>query len=317
MPAKLRILDGTPVWLSASIIPSKDTVVSPNSSPSFATIQVNSADIFVYVKVENTGNVDLGACVCTSIGAWTKTSFFQGWLDKPSDTTSQAQAGVTFSASPNGNSLSGGVTYDFGVSTSGRRAWAWSPDGRFFAYVASPNGPDWILTIVALQNITQSNGSTILKGQVAATASDIFAGSNPVQYWSNADFGWAGSKAVIASGAYALGKGHIIKVACPDAPSPNVWGNLFPFSATDIDWAILLSPCGSVVALAPRRLKSTAPPQEFLLISTATATKTTFLKNNAPMSISSTGTSVSITTTCTHGKRSHCKYRQWHNRHGG
>lgn len=298
MPAKLRIQDGNPVWLSASIVPSKDTVVSPNSSPSLATIQVNSSDVFVYVKVENTGTLDLGVCTCTNTGAWTLPTFFQGFLANPIATTSQTQAGVTFSASAMGDSLSGGgINFQFGLSASGRRAWAWSPDGRFFAYVSSPNGPDWYLTIIALQNITRSDGSTVLKSQVAVTASGLFPGSNPLQYWTNSNFGWTGSKAVIASGAYAGGSGFTVSLACPEAPSPNVWGNLFPTFPGQVEWAFLVSPCGSVVAFAPKRLVSTAPPQDFFLISTATATQTQFRKNNAPTSISSTGANVSITTT--------------------
>lgn len=298
MSAKLRIQDGNPVWLSASIVPSKDTVVSPNSSPSLATIQVNSNDVFVYVKVENTGTLDLGACTCTNVGAWVKPVLFQGFLsDTNANKSYPPQFGATFNVSQYGDSLSGaGFNYSFGLSASGRRAWAWSPDGRFFAYVSSPYGPDWYLTIVALQNITRSNGSTVLKGQVAVTDSGVFAGSNPLQYWTNSNFGWAGSKAVIASGAYVGGSGFTVSLACPEAQSPNVWGNLFPTFPGQVDWAFLVSPCGSVVAFAPKRLVSTAPPQDFFLISTATAIQTQFRKNNVPTSISSTGANVSITT---------------------
>ncbi|MBI5118863.1 hypothetical protein HZA56_20535 [Candidatus Poribacteria bacterium] len=298
MSAKLRIQDGNPVWLSPSIVPSKDIVVSPNSSPSLATINVNSNDVFVYVKVENTGTLDLGGCTCTSTGAWAIPSLFQGFLANPTATASQTRDGATFSASANGDSLSGaGINFWFGLSASGRRAWAWSPDGRSFAYAASPNGPDWFLTIVSLQNITRSDGSTVLKGHVAATASGLFAGSNPIQYWTNANFGWAGSKAVVASGAYAGGPGWTVSLACPEAPSPNVWENLFPVFPGEVEWALLVSPCGSVVAFAPKRLNSSAPPQTFFMVSTATATETQFRKNNAPTSISSTGANVSMTTT--------------------
>ena len=298
MPAKLRIQDGNPVWLSTSIIPSKDTVVSPNSSPSLATIQVNSNNVFVYVKVENTGTVDLGACPCTNLGALAQPSFFQGFVANTNASTTQTQAGVTFTVSTFGDSISGsGINYSFGFPGSGRRAWAWSPDNRFFAYVSSPNGPDWSLTIVALQDITRSNGSIVSKNQVALSTSGIFAGSSAAQYWTNANFGWGGSKAVIASGAYAGGPGFIVSLACPEASNPNVWGNLFPSFPGQIDWTFLVSPCGSAVVLAPKRLTSTAPPQSFLLISTATATQIQFRKNNAPQSISSTGANVLITTT--------------------
>lgn len=298
MAAKLQIEDGNPVWLSNSIVPSRDTVVSPNSSPSLATIQVSSNDVFVYVKVENTGTLDLGSCPCTNTGAWSLPTLFQGFLSSRTATTSQTQAGVTFSASANGDSLSGsGINHWFGLAASGRRAWEWSPDGRFFAYVSSPNGPDWTLTIIALQNVTLSNGSMISKGQIAVTLSGVFAGSNPLQYWKNDNFSWAGSKAVIASGAYAGGPGLTVRLACPEALGPNSWGNVLPIFPGQVDWAFLTSPCESVVAFAPKRLNSSAPPQDFFLISTATATQVPFRKNNAPTSVSSTGANVSLTTT--------------------
>lgn len=298
MPAKLRIQDGNPVWLSTSIVPSRDTVVSPNSSPSLATVQVNSSNVFIYVKVENTGTVDLGACTCTNTGAWTLPGFFQGFLANPSaPTQTQTQAGVTFTASPSGDSLSGtGISHSFGFSASGRRAWEWSPDGRFFAYVSSANGPDWTLNIIALQNYTRSNGSTVSKGQIAVSASGVFAGSNAFQYWNNGNFGWTGSRAVMASGAYVGGSGFTVSLACPEAPYPGVWGNLFPNFPGQVDWAFLASPCGSAVAFAPKRLTSSAPPQDFFLISTTTASQTPFRKNNAPTSIGSAGANVSITT---------------------
>lgn len=100
MSAKLKIADGNPVWLSASIVPSKDTAVSPNSSPSVAAIQVTSTDVFLYVKVENTGTVDLGTCPCTNTGAWTTPTFFQGFYASKTGTTSTTQFGVTFNAGP-------------------------------------------------------------------------------------------------------------------------------------------------------------------------------------------------------------------------
>ena len=134
MAAKLSIKDGNPIWLSASIVPSKDTVVSPNSNPSLATVNVSSTDVFVYVKVENPGTVDLGACTCTSTGAWTSPQYFQGFLGSPTASTTQAKAGVTFTASALGDRLSGsGINVQFGLVACGRRAWAWSPDGRCFA----------------------------------------------------------------------------------------------------------------------------------------------------------------------------------------
>ena len=161
MAAKLKIQDGNPVWLSPSIVPSKDTVVSPTSTPTTSAIKPTSTDVFVYVKVENTGTVDLGSCTCP-IGPWTTPTFFPGFFASVNGSTSQSQGGFTFNATSFGDSISGsGVNFNFGLVASGRRAWAWSPDGRLFAYAGSPNGSDWFLTIVALQAITRSNGTTV------------------------------------------------------------------------------------------------------------------------------------------------------------
>ena len=297
MAAKLLIRDGNPIWLSASIVPSRDTVVSPNSAPTTATPSVTSTDVFVYVKVENTGTVDFTTCACTALGAWTAPVFFAGFLGSTTATKTETQGGVTFTSNSIGNSLSGpGISFSFGLSASGRRAWAWSPDGRCFAFVGSPNGNDWFLTIVALQPITRSNGTTIAKNTVAATANGVYAGTNAAQWWNNANFAWAGSKAVISSGAYSAGSGFLISLACPEAPSPNTWGDLFPSFPGQIDWAFLVSPCGGTIGFAPKKLNATAPPQDFFQVSTATAKVVPFRKNNASTSISTTGPNPSITT---------------------
>lgn len=294
MAAGLRIQDGNPIWLSQSIIPSKDTVVSPSSSPSLATVQVNSTGVFTYVKVENTGTVDLGTCSCP-VGAWPVASLFSGFLANPNASTTDSRAGFTFTAGTFGDSISGtGVNFSFGLSASGRRAWAWSPDNRFFAYVGSPNGPDWFLTIVALQTVTRSNGTVVNKGQAAVSgASGLFAGP---PFWTNANFGWAGVKAVIAAGAYAGGSGIVRSVACPEAPPNNVYGDLIPDFPGQVGWTHLSSPCGSVVALVPRILNSSAGTRDVQLISTATATVISFRKNNAPTSVSIVGPNPSIVT---------------------
>src|SRR4051812_19156981 len=112
MPAALRIADGNPIWLSLAIVPSKDTVVSPGSSPTIATVQVNSTGVFTYVKVENTGTLDLGTCTCSPVpSAWPVATLFGGFWTSTTTNTSQSQAGVTFSTSSFGDSLSGGVSY--------------------------------------------------------------------------------------------------------------------------------------------------------------------------------------------------------------
>ncbi|MEK6225533.1 MAG: hypothetical protein AABM40_04475 [Chloroflexota bacterium] len=296
MPADLRIADGNPIWLSQSIVPSKDTVISPGQSPSAATPNVNSTDVFTYIKVENTGNVDLGACACAAAvpAPWPTVVLFANFLANPNASTSQTQSGVTFTVSNFGDSLSGtGINFSFGLSASGKRAWAWSPDSRFFAYVGSPNGNDWYLTVVALQNVTRSNGTVINKGQAAVTGNGLFAGP---PYWTNANFGWAGSKAVAAAGAYAGGGGIVRMVACPEAPSPNTYGDLIPDMPGQVDWTQLSSPCGSVFAFVPRVLQAAVGSRDIMLISTATAQVVSFRKNNVPTSVGISGANPSITT---------------------
>jgi hypothetical protein len=299
VPANLRIADGNPIWLSQAIIPSKDTVVSPGQSPSVATPHVNSTDVFTYVNVENIGNVDLGACACTAAvpASWPVAVPFPGFIVNIAATNSVTQAGVTFTLGTVGDSLSGpGLNYWFGLSASGKRAWAWSPDNRFFAYVGSPNGNDWYLTIVALQNITRPNGTTISKGQaVVSSLNGLFAAGPPS--WNNANFGWAGTRAVIAAGAYAGGGGIVRTVACPEAPGPtNYYGDLIPDTPAQVDWKHHASPCGAVFAFLPRVLQASVGSRNIVLISTATAAVVSFRKNNVPTTVSIIGANPSITT---------------------
>lgn len=239
--------------------------------------------------------------MCDETGAWSTPVLFQQFLAADPATAKQypAQFGVAFTASTSGDSLSGaGINLQFGSSGSKRRAWAWSPDGRFFAYVSSANGPDWNLTIVALQEVRRSDCSIVAKGKVAATASGIFAaGQSPLQSWNNSQFGWAGSKAVSASGAYSGGSGIIRSLICPEAAGSNrVWSELVPDRAGQIDWLALVSPCELAVAFAPKKLNPSAPALEFLLVSTASAQQAHFRKNNASQNVTTTGLNPSITT---------------------
>jgi hypothetical protein len=294
MAAKLVIKDGNPVWLSASIIPSTDQVVSPNSSPQISAIHENSQNVFVYVKVENAGTVDLGLCSCSNVGPWAIPISFSGFLANASGNTSQTQSGVTFSATPLGDSLTGsGFSHPFGFPGSGRRAWAWSPDGRFFAYVASPNGPDWFLTIVTIQDVIRSDGSTVSKGQIIATANGIYAGPPD---WTNDNFSWAGSKAVLAHGDYTGGTGLCRTLVCPESPIPNYYGELIP-KTSGLDWAFLVSPCGGAVAFVPRILQASVGSRDLYIVSTANAKTIQLKMNNAPTSVSIVGANPSINTT--------------------
>lgn len=301
MVDRLRIQDGNPIWLSTSIVPSRDIIISPNSSPNLATIQVNSNDVFTYVKVENPGTIDLGDCTCNNVGTWTTAIPFQGFLDNPAGQVSDTQFGFTFTASPTGDviGIPGSTPLLALVAPpSGRRAWAWSPDGKIFAYVATNNNtPFWYLYIVALQNLTRLDGTTLIPGHIL-TSQGQFAGPNPLQSWTNGNFGWASSKAVVAKGP-AMGTGGDIdfRVVCPYAISLS--GGTLSNYGGDVDWGFLVSPCGSAVALVPKilyPLGSRLPPA-FDLITTANATRTQFRLNNVPLAnLVSTGATPSINT---------------------
>jgi hypothetical protein len=296
MPPTLRITDGNPIWLSQSIIPSKDMVVSPGSSPTVAAISVSSQDVFVYVKVDNTGNVDLGQCSCTAVvpAPWSVPVFFGGFAaSPPTAQTTQQNAGTTFTRTAYGDSISGtGFNHSFGLAA-GQCSWAWSPDGRFFAHVVSSSlgGTDWYMSVVALQDVTRPNGTTINKGQQAAQSNGVFAGG-----WTNGSFfGWARSKAVVVSGA-SPGGGTSLTVTCPLSPGGNSYGNLIPATPGQVDWVNLASPCGSVVAITPRVLVA-GNQRDITPVWTETALAKPFNKNNVPSSgVTITGPNPSITT---------------------
>jgi hypothetical protein len=294
MSAILRIQDGSPIWVSPSIVPSRDMVVSSLSGPQLATVQVNSSDVFVYVKVENPGTEDLGQCACTNLGAWTAPLPFQGFLDDPNGQASETKSGFTFTASPMGDSLARpGHTLLFGplgMPPSPRRAWAWSPDGRFFAYVSALDS--W-LRVVAVQTIVHHDGTTMTAGQTLSIGLATGPGTSP---WTNADFAWAGSSAVLASQPL-WGAGTSVRLICPYAAQhflsdflPNTLSILGP-----VPWLQLVSPCASAIAFAPHNFGSA--PQAFHLISTVAGALTSFRQNNLPIAaIASTGQSPSITT---------------------
>lgn len=336
MSAQLRIQDGNPVWLSASIVPSRDTVVSPNSSPSLATIQVNSTDVFVYVKVENPGTVDLGLCPCSAQfpAVWASAPVFSGFLDSTTQSLTDSHGAFVFEARPlaqgadriTGPGLNTGLPFG-----NGRRTWGWSPDGRMFAYVfETENSPSaagestWVMGVIALQPITLSDGTTAAIGVPLAEARGTFDGR-----WTENQFGWAGSQAVVAHGAawdmfahFFLGtpNGAVVTIVCPlynDASNTNfppggaTWSGTKSFETVIIgtppftppiphqdrvDWMHLVSPCGSYVAIVPRILDTSAPPQTIVLVSTTNAQEVKFRQNNVPLDIISTGANPSITT---------------------
>ena len=123
MAAQLEILDGNPNWLSDSIVPSTDMMVSPNSSPSVAAVHVTSNNVFVYVKVQNSGTVDLGACSCSQLGAWVTQTFFKGFLASKTGTATTSHNGFTFNITATSDTLSGnGINVGFGPARAHRTA---------------------------------------------------------------------------------------------------------------------------------------------------------------------------------------------------
>jgi len=285
MAAQLEILDGNPNWLSDSIVPSTDMMVSPNSSPTLAAVTVSSINVFVYVKVQNSGTVDLGVCPCGALGAWNTSPPFAGFLDNMMGTANTPQGGFTFKITATSDTLSGnGINVGFGHPGSGLRTWAFSPDGRYFAYASAATGNDWSLQIIALQAITRADGSTVAKGATAVSTNGVFASR-----WNASNFGWGqGSKCVVVAGPSATPGAFIVSIACPEASSPRVYGNLFP---NGTNWSFVVSPCGGMVALMPKTVG-----QGFQLVSTSTAKLTQFKKNNAPVPIQCKGVNPSITT---------------------
>lgn len=293
MAANLLIQDGTPVWLSPSIIPSKDTVIPTTTPPTLATIKVSSTDVFVYVKVENNGTVDLGTCSCTTLGPWSASPFFSGFFASKTGTSpADTKFGVTFVAGPMGDSLSGAVNKYLGISASGLRAWAFSPDGRYFAWVTSPSGPDWYLVIIALQDITRSDGTIVTKGNIVAQTNGVYATN-----FGPTTFGWAGSKAVVASGKGAGGTGIARSVTCPEATGGATWGEFVPDFPGMLDWAYLVSPCAAVVAIVPKILNAAVGSRNAYLVSTSAAAIIPFKKLNVMATVTITGAAPSINTT--------------------
>ena len=292
MAAELTIADGNPIWLSPSIVPSKDTVVSPMSSPSVAAVQVNSTDVFVYVKVQNTGTIDIGTCSCVATGAWAAGVAFAGFLVNTLQTRTESQGGWTLTVSPFGDSMSGPVNVTLGPVSS-RRAWAWSPDGRMLAYVASTGGNEWHLRVVALQAITRSDGTVVAAGQFVI---DGPAGTFSAP-WTQSQFRWAASKAVTVTGPSTTAAFISLTIACPEAPAA---GNVYAASLADFGglaaYDVLTSPCALRLAVTPKVLNAAVGSIDATLVSTATATATPFKKNNATLAVPIVGANPSITT---------------------
>jgi hypothetical protein len=300
MAPKLKIEHGNPNFRSPSIFPSFDTPQSPSTPPSLAAIKINSKNLFVYVKVENTGTVGFGGCQCPAAlpAAWPSRVQFGMSISGAAATASQSSGGFTFKAAPStggdrivGPGLPSATGVFFGAQSS-TRAWAWSPDGRLFAYAYSNSGSNWFLKIVALQNFTRADGSIASPGTLLVNGS---AGGFSVP-WDKMNFGWAGSKAVVAKGPGFSGPTSALAyVACPASAGGAVYSVGVSMIPAQLDWDFLSSPCGWMVALMPRVSGGTIAP--FIqAISTRTAQSVGFKQGNLPKSVSVSKTTATITT---------------------
>lgn len=315
MSAKVKIQDGNPIWMSESIIPSRMRLQSTQTRPAISAVNHNAIDVRVYVKVENAGTEDFGVCTCSTTGRWPSVTLFSGYMNNYAGATGTR----TFPA-PIGNSvlnldLEGTTTGDFiqigaqrfyfGPNPSKRWAWAWSPDGKLFAYVHSstpyfPGNPsanpiDWNLVVVALDNITRYDGSTVSVRNSVCRHSGILNAPNLTQAWNNSNFGWAKSNAIIASGAF-LGQ-HQRDIISPYSPNSKL-ENLAFTPDPDIEWENLVSPCGSMVACMPKKRTTNAPNTNFEFVSTRTGDRLLELKlfNRSIPIPQCTGSNPSITT---------------------
>jgi hypothetical protein len=300
MAAKLKIEHGNPNYKSPSIIPSFDTPQSPSANPSLAAIKINSKNLFVYVKVENTGTVDFGGCNCPPgvPASWPVRVQFGTSISGAAATASQSQGGFTFTANPasGGDRITGpglpvGTGVFFGAQNS-TRAWAWSPDGRLFAYAYSTTGSNWFLKIVALQNFTRNDGTIAVPGTLVVNGS---AGGWSLP-WDKTNFGWAGSKAVVAKGAgFSGATSALLYVACPASTGVLVYSVAETVIPGQLDWDFLSSPCGWLVALMPR-VSGGSGPHFVDAVSARTAKNDGFKQGNLPISVQIWNAAATITT---------------------
>jgi hypothetical protein len=315
MTAEVSIDHGVPSWLSSSIVPSKDQPQSILTAPTLADVNATSTDVYVYVKVENTGTQDLGVCTCTSMGLWNDVVRFSG---------AENSANVSTKSSPNGQQsirldatngdvlLIGGNSYPLSggaIPNPHHRAWGWSADGRFLGYVrtltmSSTMDSEWKLSIFALQTFTDSEGTVFSPGDAIVSKS-----SGAVWTWTNFFFRWAGSNAVLALGPndpdhplQPPSNADILEwyALCPSAPATTkVWHMFAPHKFTPLgtlsSWSYVFSPCESFVAFLGHM--AAQGQANIVLLSAEQGTTAQFTINNVPTTIATNGPSPSISTT--------------------
>jgi hypothetical protein len=312
MVASIRIDDGNPPWLSPFLIPSRDLMVSAAASPTMAAVSTNSMDVFVYVKVENTGTQDLGNCACTRTGAWIGATVFGHAYGGVNPSTDINPRGIgTLRMNPMTGDvldLGGGVTSPLGPATR-VRVWDWSPDGKFLGYAAQGsqtgmNGAtDWTLSVLALQSFTRPDGSVVQAGHVVVSET-----SGVPWKWTVANFFWVGSSAVLASGpddpikpplsaAVPPLEWRLLCIAAPAAA--NVWRRIPPPAVSGVNgaidrWLYLPSPCETVIAFTPNL--SAQRQENIIVVALATATTATFKRNNVPVAVTCVATQPKINT---------------------
>jgi hypothetical protein len=315
MTAEVSIDHGVPDWLSPSIIPSTQDPQSIATAPMLASVSVNSTDVYVYVKVENTGDQDLGVCTCTSTLAWNGVIPF-GFSDfSPNVNTSvnpnDSSQSITLDATNDDVLLIGGNSYPLNggaIPNPHHRAWGWSADGRFLGYVrtltasSTAASSDWKLSIFALQTFTDSEGTVFSPGD------EIVSQSGAIWTWNNNFFRWAGSNAVLALGPndpdhpLQLNGADILEwyALCPSAPANSkVWHMFAPHKNTTMgtlsSWSYVFSPCESFVAFMGHM--AAQGQANIVLLSAEQGTTAQFTSNNAHINPPATnGPSPSIST---------------------
>lgn len=247
--ASIEIPDGVPyIWDSQSIRPSTSTSPWPTSPPTVATIHYNSTDIYVYVEVVNTSNpAEIVGC---PVGPWNPPPPLSGFVGVSLTDVTATNNGWLFTAPVNGADtlVKGGVgAFTFANPPSRDRAWGWSPDGRFFAYVFGPTAGDnksCVMRVYALDGATRFDGSALTPGtklvEYPLTGTMKLAAD-----FDNATFHWVGSNGLIAIGALASGGSLLRALASFRNATPGTYPHL---AVATPNVQHLVSPCGSTIA---------------------------------------------------------------------
>jgi hypothetical protein len=303
--ASIEIADGSPIWLSPSIIPSRDLSATTVSGPVWATPAQGSTDVFVYVKVENATADEVGSSC--PIGQWSEPVAPLTQLATTGIEKTDSKHGYTFSALAAGDKIvrdtplvAGGSLpgVSFGFPASGRRVWGWSQDGHFFAYAYGPIAGDvqsWRLKVVTLDGAVRADGTPL----TLLTVLDHPALADPPIRYDHtfilADFNWIGSEGLFTRGtvpAPPTGTAHIVRVvACfKAAPTPRAVETQVTAGG---QWRYRASPCGSQIAYME---ESPASAQEIVWVSTRTGSTTQSRDRNIARPVQTDGATPTITT---------------------